>query len=70
MEGDRFRSINNSYVNEKWIGHYSDYTAIENIMVPMTIEIAWDTQVGNFSYAKFIMTEIRYDYPIKHNESD
>jgi len=70
MEGDRFRSINNSYVNEKWVGHYSDYTAIENMMVPMTIEVAWNTQAGNFSYAKFIMTEIRYDCPVNNCKGD
>jgi len=66
MEGDRFRSINNSYVNEKWVGRYSDYTAIDNIRVPMTIEVAWNTQAGNFSYAKFKMSEIRYDHPFKY----
>lgn len=70
MEGNRFRSMNNSYVNERWIGHYSDYTAIENIVVPMALEVAWNTQAGNFSYAKFIVTEISYDYPVKNCEFD
>ena len=70
MEGNRFRSINNLYVNQKWFGQYSDYTAIENTMVPMALEVAWNTQAGNFSYAKFIMTEIRYDCPVNSCEGD
>jgi len=39
-------------------------------MVPMALEVAWNTQAGNFSYAKFIMTEIRYDCPVNSCEGD
>ncbi len=66
VEGDRYRSVNNTYVKEKWVGHYSDYTTIENIMVPMTIEAVWNTQAGNFRYAKFKINELRYDHPFKY----
>jgi hypothetical protein len=63
MEGDRYRSINDSYVKERWIGYYSNYTKIENMMVPMALEVAWNnTQSGNFTYAKFNIKEIQYDY--------
>lgn len=62
MEGNRYRSINNSYVKEKWVGYYSNYTSIENMMIPMALEIAWSTQIGNFTYAKFNVKEICYAY--------
>ena len=61
MEGDRYRSISDSYVKERWVGYYSNYTKIENMMIPMVLEVAWNTQSGNFSYAKFNIKEILYD---------
>lgn len=62
MEGDRYRSVNNSYVKERWVGYYSNYTKIENIMVPMAMEVAWNTQAGNFAYAKFNIKKIYYNF--------
>ena len=54
MEGNRFRSIDNLYVNQQWFSQYSNYTAIENTMVPMALEVVWNTQAGNFSYANLL----------------
>ncbi|WP_148685492.1 DUF6920 family protein [Candidatus Nitrosocosmicus hydrocola] len=62
MEGNRYRSINDSYVKEKWVGYYSNYTKIENMMVPLALEVAWNTQAGIFSYAKFNIKEIFYNF--------
>jgi len=66
MNADRYRAVDNSFVKEKWLGHYSNYAVTKNILVPWDIEVSWNSEVGNFTYAKFKIKEIQYDNPIKY----
>lgn len=66
MVGDRYRSVNNTYEKQEWNGYYGNYTKIQNMSVPLKIEVAWNTNSGNFSYAKFNITDIQYDNPLKY----
>jgi hypothetical protein len=63
MTADRYRSVDNSYSKEKWIGYYRDYTKKENMMIPQEIEVAWRLSIGDFSYAKFRINQIEFDVP-------
>jgi hypothetical protein len=67
VNADRYRAVDNSFVKEKWFGHYSNYTSAKNMMVPWNIEVSWNSEVlGNFTYAKFRIHDIRYDDPVKY----
>lgn len=66
MIADRYRAVDNSFVKEKWVGHYSEYAHANNMMIPWEIEVSWNTDVGNFTYAKFIIKDIQYDDPVKY----
>ena len=66
MTADRYRAVDNSFVKEKWHGLYSNYATTKNLTVPWDIEVSWNTEVGNFTYAKFKIKEIQYDNPVKY----
>lgn len=66
MNADRYRAVDNSFVREKWVGHYSEYAPAKNMMIPWEIEVSWNTDVGNFTYAKFKIKDIQYDDPVKY----
>lgn len=66
VNADRYRSVDNKYSKQKWIGYYRDYKKIEGMMIPNEIEVAWRLDSKDFSYAKFRITEINYDDPSKY----
>ena len=63
LNADRYRSVNNSYSKDKWVGYYRDYTKVNDMMIPKEIEAAWNLTSGEFSYAKFKVTDIEYNNP-------
>lgn len=66
INADRYRLVDNSFVKGKWLGHYSNYTFVKNMMVPRDIKVSWNTEVGNFTYARFKIEDIQYDDPVKY----
>jgi len=66
VTGIRYRTIDDIYVKEKWMGQYSKYAKANNMMVPWELEVSWNTESSNFSYAKFKVTEIQYDDHVKY----
>jgi len=58
--------IGDSYVKENWVGRYSEYSNAENMIIPKELEISWNTETSNFTYAKFKITNILYDDPAKY----
>jgi hypothetical protein len=63
MTADRYRSVDDSYSKEKWVGYYRDYIKKENMMIPQEIEVAWRLSTGDFSYVKFKINQIEFDDP-------
>jgi hypothetical protein len=61
LNADRYRATNNSYSKDKWIGYYTDYAKVNDMMIPKEIEAAWNLSSGEFSYAKFKITDIEYN---------
>ncbi|MBD3192866.1 MAG: hypothetical protein GF308_19660 [Candidatus Heimdallarchaeota archaeon] len=50
---------------EDWTGFYSDYRMVNGIRVPFYVEVVWNLDSGDFSYAKFTVDLIEYDIPMK-----
>ena len=46
---------------ETWIIKIGNYKEINNVIVPTSFEVLWRLTKGDFSYAKFYITEIEYD---------
>lgn len=59
---DRYRTADNFYSKEKWIGHYMDYVK-KNMTIPMEIEVAQRLNSTNFEYAKSRINKIEFDVP-------
>jgi len=63
LNADRYRTVNNTFSKDKWVGYYRDYTKVNDVMIPKEIEAAWNFSSGEFSYAKFKITDIKYNDP-------
>ncbi len=63
LNAERYRAVNNSFSKDKWVGYYRDYTKVNDMMIPKEIEAAWNLSSGEFSYAKFKITDIEYNNP-------
>jgi hypothetical protein len=50
---------------ETWIVKVSDYKEINGIKVPTRIEAIWRLKKGDYSYAKFNVTDLEYNKPEK-----
>ena len=53
------------YMDEKslkiWIIKLANYKELNAVIIPTTFEVLWRLEKGDFSYAKFNMTEVEYD---------
>ena len=50
---------------ETWVIKVSDYKEQNKVNIPTSFEVLWRLEKGDFSYAKFDITEIEYDIPEK-----
>ena len=48
---------------ETWLIKVGNYKELNGIIIPTTFEVLWRLAKGDFSYAKFNITEIEYDKP-------
>jgi len=62
METKRYMDAENL---ETWVIKAADYKALNDILIPTTFDVLWRLEKGDFSYAKFNITEIEYDEPVK-----
>ncbi len=57
------------YMDEKnleiWVIKLANYKEINAVVVPTTFEVLWRLAKGDFSYAKFNITEVEYNKPEK-----
>lgn len=55
------------YMDEKtlatWIIKISEYKELNNIVVPTSFDVLWRLETGDFSYARFKITDIEYNIP-------
>jgi hypothetical protein len=60
METKRYMDLKNL---ETWVIKVADYKELNKVIIPTTFEVLWRLEKGDFSYAKFNITEIEYDKP-------
>jgi hypothetical protein len=57
------------YMDEKnletWVIKATNYKEINNVFIPTTFDVLWRLDKGDFSYAKFSITEVEYNKPEK-----
>ena len=58
LETERYMD-ENSLV--KWIGKVSDYREVNGMMIPAKIEASWLLEEGEYTYARFHVTEFDFD---------
>jgi hypothetical protein len=62
METKRYMGDENL---ETWIIKAKNYKELNNVMIPTAFDVLWRLDKGDFSYAKFNITEVEYDKPEK-----
>lgn len=60
METKRYMDDKNL---ETWVIKATDYKELNNVFIPTYFEVLWRLDTGDFSYAKFNITEVEYDKP-------
>ena len=62
LETERYIDKNNLV---KWVGIVSDYREVNNMMIPTKIEASWILEDGEYTYARFHVTEFEFNKPEK-----
>lgn len=66
-KGEIAQMVTKRYMDEKrletWIIKPGDYKEKNGIIIPLQAEVFWRLKEGDFSYAKFNVTEIEYNKP-------
>lgn len=50
---------------ETWVIKATNYKQLNNVLIPTVFDVLWRLDKGDFSYAKFNITEVEYDKPEK-----
>ena len=50
---------------ETWVIKATKYKELNNVFIPTAFDVLWRLDDGDFSYAKFNITEVEYDNPKK-----
>ena len=62
METKRYMGEDNL---ETWVIKATNYKELNNVIIPTAFDVLWRLDKGDFSYAKFNITEVEYDKPEK-----
>ncbi len=46
---------------ETWVIKLTNYKEVNNVLIPTAFDVIWRLEKGDFSYAKFNITEVEYD---------
>jgi hypothetical protein len=50
---------------ETWVIKATNYKELNNVLIPTAFDVLWRLDKGDFSYAKFNVTEVEYNKPEK-----
>lgn len=68
-EGEITEMETKRYMDEKnletWVIKLSDYKELNCVFIPTAFEVLWRLDKGDFSYAKFNITDVEYNKPEK-----
>ena len=62
METKRYMGEKNL---ETWVIKATNYKELNNVFIPTAFDVLWRLEKGDFSYAKFNVTEVEYNKPEK-----
>lgn len=62
METKRYMGEDNL---ETWVIKATNYKQFSNVLIPTAFDVLWRLEKGDFSYAKFNVTEVEYNNPKK-----
>ncbi len=62
METKRYMDENNQ---KTWVIKATKYKELNNVLIPTAFEVLWRLEIGDFTYAKFNITEVEYNKPEK-----
>ena len=62
METKRYMGEENL---ETWVIKATNYKELNNVLIPTAFDVLWRLDKGDFSYAKFNVTEVEYNKPEK-----
>ncbi len=62
MQTKRFMDENKL---ENWVIKVSNYKELNQVIIPTAFEVLWRLRDGDFSYAKFNITKVEYETPLK-----
>jgi hypothetical protein len=62
METQRYMTVDKK---EKWVCEMSNYQLRNNVKVPISAQVSWNLEAGNFCYAQFEVQQLEYDIPAK-----
>jgi hypothetical protein len=62
METKRYMGEENL---ETWVIKATNYKELNNVLIPTAFDVLWRLDKGDFSYAKFNVTEVEYNNPEK-----
>ena len=62
METKRYMDETNA---ETWIIKATNYKELNRVIIPTSFDVLWRLNTGDFSYAKFNITEVEYNKPEK-----
>jgi hypothetical protein len=62
METKRYMDEKNL---ETWVIKATNYKHLNNVIIPTAFDVLWRLEKGDFSYAKFNITEVEYNKPEK-----
>ncbi|MEO6903509.1 MAG: DUF6544 family protein [Bacteroidia bacterium] len=62
METKRYMGEKNL---ETWVIKVTNYKKLNNILIPTAFDVLWRLDKGDFSYAKFNVSQVEYDKPEK-----
>ncbi len=48
---------------EDWTGHYHDYKKVDGMMIPFHVDVEWNLEEQDYTYADFTIQEIEYNKP-------
>jgi len=63
LETKRYMDENN--VETTWVIKAEDYKEMNNVFIPTAFDVLWRLDEGDFSYAKFSITQVEYNKPEK-----
>lgn len=62
METERYMDKDNL---ETWVIKTTNYKKLNNVLIPITFDVLWRLEKGDFSYANFNITEVEYNQPVR-----